>query len=283
MSLPPTYCKQPHDLIPFDSKCTHCELGVRLHKHNDRVLKTQEESKKNAPFKKKEPTLYSVGGAGPQFSDFSSIRLLVLSDFPGAYESDSNHLYPMYDSLKDQEPRRNGLLKRPNAGSFLRMALNLMYGLDTYNDCWITNALKCSPLDATPLESKHLKPCVSKWLSNDFYFFDTYLSSIPLLVCGNLAFSSLKLIYKSDSHWLSKLSFKDSRRRSDLFLGPHKRPLVVTFNPAPIARSIPSITTSFKSSRNLSLPSHNEWLYPPLPGSPVDLFIKDLHCLSSFF
>lgn len=285
MSLPPTYCKQLHDVIEFDPYCNHCELGQRLQKHNKRVLELeQKENKTNndTAYRKKESLLYSVGGAGPNFSDFSSIRLIILSDFPGSYESDSKNLFPMVDVLRDQVPRRNGLVKRRNAGSMLRFALNSMYNLDTYHDCWITNTLKCTPMDTTPLESKHVKPCVTKWLSNEFYLIDQYLPNTPLLVAGSLAFNSLKLLYKEDSVWLNKLSFKDSRRRSDLKIGPTKRPLVVTYNPAAIARSEPTITTSFKSSRKLSLPSHNEWLYPPLPGSPLSSFIKDLFMLSSF-
>lgn len=275
IELPRTYKKEEHQHIKFDRECRLCELGERVQRHNE-----EQEKQPRAKYKQKEK-VYSVGGAGPD--NLKDVKLIILSDFPGHYESSESNCFPMVDILQNQETRKKGLLKPRNAGSFLRMALSNMYDLNTYTDCWITNAVKCNPLDDTIKESSHLKKCNSKWLANEFSLLDEYCPTAPLLVAGTLAFKALSNIYPESKNLLKEYGFNGSRRRSDLILGTGSisRGTVVTFNPARIARSEPRIESSISSKFKLSVTS-NDWLYPPIPGSPVDLFIKDLRFLTPF-
>ena len=268
IDLPLTYKKQEHPCIKFNKACQLCELGQRVQRHNE-----EQQKQPRAKYKQKE-NFFAVSGAGP--NNLSDVKLIVLSDFPGHYESSESNLFPMVDALQNQELRKKGLLKPRNAGSFLRMALSNMFDLNTYTDCWITNAVKCNPLDDTIKESSHLKTCNSKWLANEFLLLDEYCPNVPLLVAGTLAFRALSNIYQDSKRLLQEYGFNGSRRRSLLL---RSRPVVVTFNPARIARSEPRIESSISSNSKLTVTS-NDWLYPPIPGSPVDLFIKDLRYLS---
>lgn len=276
INLPLTYQKQPHPSITFNNKCTKCSLGDRLQRHN---LEQDKSPSSKANYTKDKAKFFSVSGVGPD--DFDNVKLIVLSDFPGYYESHEDNLFNMVDILQNQNTRgKNGLLLKRNAGSFLRMSLNLMYGLDTYTDCWITNAIKCYPLDNKINELTHLKPCVNTWLANEFSIIESVCPSVPILVAGTLAFKALSYLFPDNKNLLSEYGFNGSRRRPDLKLNSHG--IVVTNNPARIARSEPRIETSVSHSKLKLSVSSNDWLYPPIPGSPVDLFIKDLQFLSLY-
>jgi len=286
INLPSTYKKQEHPYIPFNRQCELCGLGERIQRHNKEQEEEQEEEQEKKQEKysykngrkgnKEKPKFYSVSGVGPD--NLENIKLIVLSDFPGYYESSEDNLFNMVDIHQNQNYHKKSLVVKRNAGSFLRMSLNLMFGLDTYTDCWITNAIKCNPLEETVKESSHLKICNRKWLANEFSILEEYCPTVPILVAGTLAFKSLSNIFPHSKQLLDSYGFNSSRRRSNLIINSHG--IVVTHNPARIARSEPRIETSTSYSKGKLTVTSNDWLYPPLPGSPVDLFIKDLQFLS---
>lgn len=261
-----SYCKSgEHPLIKHNPDCAVCALGKNRIRHNEVHIEDE-----------KVPTQYSVGGAGPE--DLSKVRLIVISDLVGHYECLSNE--PMHDIRDDRDERKRGLLQALNAGAFMRMSLNLMYKLNTYSDCWITNAIKCNPNQLKPLENNHMRPCASQWLNKELHILDEYVPEVPILCAGSMAFKALCFIYKNESAHLSKIGHNNCRRRKDLKIGSH--PLVVTFNPAVAARSMPKIETEIKETKSGIHPCRNEWLFPQLPGSPVDKFIKDLYPLAQY-
>ena len=263
---PPSYNKQQHCLIKTDPACTVCELGKVRDRHNLEFVEAD----------KAENIEQAVGGAGPE--DLTQVKLIVISDFPGTYEARAGH--PMVDIRESRAERKKGLLTPLNAGAQLRMALQLMYGLDTYNDCWVTNALKCNPGARKPIENKHVKPCVQQWLSAELTILDKYCPAAPILVAGGQAFKAVLLLYKQEAIELKSYGLNGCRRRKGLMLGRH--PAVFTFNPAGAARSMPKIETEIASRNGKLVVKSNEWLYPPLPGSPTDKFIKDLHLLAPY-
>lgn len=260
------YCKSTeHPIIQHDKDCTHCALGHNRVRHNQ----VHAEEEKFIP-------QFSVGGAGPQ--DLTQVRLIVISDLVGHYESVSNE--PMHDVSADRESRKRGLLQPLNAGAFMRMSLSLMYGLDTYTDCYFTNAIKCNPNQLKPLENQHMRPCSKHWLEQELQLLDKYCPTVPILVAGSMAFKALCFIYKKEMETAAGIKHNNCRRRKDLMLNEH--PLVVTFNPAGAARSMPKIETEVKERKSGLWVTKNEWLFPQLPGSPVDKFVRDLYPLAQY-
>lgn len=252
-----------HPIIRHDKACVSCELGHNRVRHN----KVHEEEKNFVP-------QVSVGGAGPL--DLTEVKLIVVSDYPGYYESKISSGVPMVDASLEKDERRNGMLNSLNAGAFLRMTLRLMYGLDTYSDCWITNAIKCDTNQIKPQDIKHVKPCSKKWLSAELHCLDQYVPNVPILAAGFQAFKGVCHIY--DAPEIKNLGANNCRRRKGLMLGQH--PLVVTFNPATAARSMPKVITQTMTKKGRLVPTRNEWLMPFLLGSPGDKFLKDLHLLA---
>ena len=162
----------------------------------------------------------------------------------------------------------------------MRMALELMYGLDTYHDTWITNALKCDPGKRKPLESQHLKPCATQWLGSELALLNEYAPTVPLLIAGPQAFRALKILYPKETSRMKSLGFNGCRRRGDLRV--YSRPVVMCDNPARAARSEPKIETRVGYGKEGWKVTRNEWLYPTLPGSPIHSFIQDLKFLKPF-
>lgn len=260
-----SYCKSgEHPLFKHDSNCDKCDLGKNRIRHNS----VHASDKNFVPQS-------SVGAAGPE--DLDNIKLIVVSDLVGHYESISNE--PMHDISVDRPERKRGLLQSLNAGAFMRMSLNLMYKLDTYTDVVFTNAIKCSPNQLTPLES-HMRACGSHWLSAEMHLIDEYIPAVPMLIAGSMAFKAICHVYKEDARVLVERGHNNCRRRRDLFI--KDRPIVVTNNPVQAARSMPKIETATKKSKGLTVVTYNEWLYPQLPGSPMDKFIKDLYPLAKY-
>lgn len=266
MERPRTYLKQLHLTIKFDPKCVKCDLGKKREYYNNEAKKDTDKT-------------CAVGGAGPD--DLSQVKLICISDFPGHYESRQSTAHPLVDIIEETGERlKTGMLRSNNAGSFLRMALKIMYKLDTYNDCWVTNALKCDPGKNKPLFNTQVKPCSMLWLSTELYELDQHVPNCPILVAGNQAFKAICFLYKEESVYLEKLKLNGCRRRTDLTLGEH--PAIFTLNPARAARCEPKIETGLKTKHGQVYPTRNEWLYPPLPGSPLYSYIQDLQCLSPF-
>lgn len=268
-----TYHSDGHPIIGLDKHCVACTLGENNVAHNER----HEGEEKFTPH-------YAIPGAGPL--DLDKVRLIVISDYPGHYETQSQE--PMFDITRIREERKKnryqktgeGILHSRNAGCILRMSLNLMYGIDTYEECWITNALKCNPVKVTPHETKHLKVCALKWLSKELYYIDQFKPYIPILIAGNQAFKAMKYIYKDKENLLKEYGLQGCRRRTDIKLGEH--PAIFTFNPAVAARSEPRIETAIRENKGKTYITTNDWLYPLLPGSPLHKFIGDLSLLNPY-
>lgn len=258
-----SYLNNYHPVIKQDYDCAVCALGKNRIRHN----------KEHAEEDNFRPQS-CIGGAGPE--DLTEVRLIVISDYPGHYET--LHDEPMHDISRDREARKKGLLQSVNAGALLRMTLNLMYGLDTYEDCWITNAIKCNPNQLKAQENPHLRPCIAQWLNSELLTLSDYVPSAPILVAGKMAFKGVCRLYAAKQ--LEDIGLNNCRRRTDLKLGEH--PLVVTFNPAIAARSMPKIETKVSEKKGYTFVNENEWLFPLLPGSPMDNFIKDLHPLAPY-
>jgi uracil-DNA glycosylase len=258
-----TYPCKTHPIIESDLDCAACSLGDLRREHNVRAIAREESPQ------------WCVHGNGPE--DLSKVKLIVISDYPGAYEVKEG--YPMVDKFRDRPEVYRGKVQPRNAGNFLRRALHLMYGLDTYTDCWITNAVKCSPNKVSVIEGAHIKPCTNKWLTSEFQLLDLHCPQAPTLVVGTHAFRAIKHLYKSTSAQLDAQGVIGSRRKVHIING---RPFVFSFNPAIAARSEPRIETAVKQTSKGTYISTTDWLYPPLPGSPIDKFIKDLRLLADY-
>jgi hypothetical protein len=249
-----------HPDIPFDKDCNTCHIGRLRQEHNVRALEREE------------PPQYAIAGNGPV--DLNNIKLIVVSDYPGMYEVQRG--YPMVDKFDFKPDVIRGKVQPRNAGGFLRRALELMYGLDSYEDVWITNAVKCNPASTALVETKHVRPCVRKWLSNEMGILDKHCPRAPILSLGTQAYRALRYLYKDKANSL-EAGYTASRRKIH-WAGD--RPIVISFNPAIAARSEPRIETVVKETKKGVYISKTDWLYPPLPNSPVDRFIKDLRCLA---
>jgi hypothetical protein len=266
--LPSAYCNEPHPIIPIDAHCTLCPLGkVRNARNAAQALEDKPE--------------YSlvVPGAGPD--DLSQVRLIVISDFAGHYEASNGQ--PFFDTHKHMGATyKKGLVRPYNAGGYLRMMLGRMYGLDTYNDCWLTNALKCDPGKRKPLINVHVKPCALRWLRLELQHLDEVAPQVPILVAGGTAFESMKLLYKDQAQTLDNFKLNGCRRRTDIRLGKH--PAVFTLNPARPARCAPRLETEVRYSKGQYVVRKNEWINPELylPGSPGYSFVQDLLILREF-
>jgi hypothetical protein len=159
----------------------------------------------------------------------------------------------------------------------MRYSLERLFGLDTYNQVWMTNVIKCDPGAIKPQE-KHAKACCDTWFLNELSLLDTYIPEVPILVAGTLALKGLKYLFKELNHTMPSLN--DCRKRV-FHLGQH--PLVCTFNPAPIAKSEFRIETEVElDEANSYRVDKVEVLDPPIIGSPVWDFWNDLEYLRIF-
>jgi hypothetical protein len=265
-NLPSVYCGDKHPVIPIDKHCMHCSLGAVRENRNKQQENDAEYSQ-------------VVSGAGPD--DLSNIKLIVVSDFAGHWEAISG--YPFFDTHKASGERfKNGLLRAYNAGGYLRMVLSMLYGLDTYNEVWLTNALKCDPGKRKPLINTHVKPCVLRWLKLELEHITEVVPNVPILVAGTTAFEAVKLLYKEQESFLNSLKLNGCRRRKDIYLGTH--PAVFTLNPARAARCTPRFESEVKEVKGQYKVKTNNWIDPTLylPGSPNYSFIQDLLILQHF-
>lgn len=260
IDLPCRYRQQRHPTVPSDFSCTKCRFGLKQESKNDRDQQNN----------------VTVCGAGPD--DLSKIRLIVVSDYPGAYESDPQRGYPMVDNRI--RPRESDIPARLNAGGVIRWALSEMFGLDTYTDCWFTNAMRCNPNQNKPLEVD-LKACANAWGKTEIDILDQYVPTAPILIAGSLAFRSLKYLFPLDWKHVSSIGQNECRRRNDIRLGKH--PLVVTMNPAVAARAdMVTELTLRPDSRTGFTVAAGELVRPFMIGSPMWHLGRDLSYLEDF-
>jgi len=245
----------PPSKINFCSSCTRCSIGQE--KEND----------KNS---------LAVGGAGPE--DLTRVRLIVLSDHPGFYEE--RYRFPFVNKQEVQafEYESGKRKKKPdntqNAGYLMRYMIEQKFDIDSYNDCYLSNVIKCDPGKRT-IQDSHLRTC-SSWLRSEFIPLDEYCPKAPVLIAGTKAARAISYTFK-DFKSVNKGGINALRRRDDLRLG--SRPVVFTYNPAIIARSNRWIEIDVdKRSKRVK----KSRPYPFLPGSPLDFFNEDLELLRQY-
>ena len=203
--------------IPIDKSCSNCKLASN-----------------NA-----------VSGNGPE--DLSQIKLILISDYPGAYETEFGWPQVPNDWVAKQRDRKPKLPPRPNSGAFIRHMLNECFGLDTYTNMWTTNAVKCDP----NYENRKLKVadrimgiCSATWLKSELYTLDQIVPEVPILAAGSWALKAVRLVYPDT---VPVGGIDTLLRRSGLYAGRH--PLVCTYNPATYARSCGQIETSVRIAK----------------------------------
>lgn len=245
VNIPTSYGLEEHPLFKFNRGCNDCSLSCNK----------------------------AVGGSGPL--DLSLVKLIVISDHPGHYEAlrGFSMVNNQIQSKSDiNNNRRNEWL---NAGALLRMSLSNMYNLNTYNDCYITNVIKCEP-GKNNITANHLAVC-SKYIKEELNKFDIYCPTVPILIAGNKAFKGLKLLMPDLIS--TNYGLQDCRRRKGLYYNQH--PLVFTVNPAAVARSTFRIETEiYKYDDLIYVPTWKN--YPVLTGSPLNHWIEDLKFLSEY-
>ncbi len=253
------YTGQQHPKIHFDPKCEACALGKG--------------GSEETP---------AVGPGGP--NDLTKVKLIVISDHPGYYEM--KHGYPFYSNDGERVPKqdRNG---RPtslegwrNAGSLMRTSLEQMYQLDTYQEVWFTNAIRCDPGKEKKIGAPHLRACTSTWTINELSYLDEAVPNAPILIAGSEAFKSIEYWATEFFRELKKLGgLSACRRRDDLFWKRH--PVVFTYNPASICRNEARIEEDF-IQRGSILKVKAVRPLPVFIGSPLWMFANDLKFLDKF-
>lgn len=211
----PTYNGSQHKLIQFNRECNLCPLSCGE----------------------------GVGGAGPE--DLYKVKLIVISDYPGMYEVENG--YPFWDNVEKRTPsivgksKYKGKISLPgyhNAGGYLREILTNKFSIDTYSECWLTNALKCPKSykgNDKNITAKIRSKCISTYLKDELAILDEYVPNVPILIAGKEALASIRYICKNTYNQLtpgSKPTLRNLRRVKGKTLFNH--PLVFTVNPAQV-------------------------------------------------
>ncbi|MGG6281765.1 uracil-DNA glycosylase family protein [Leptolyngbya sp. AN03gr2] len=239
-----------HPVLPFSRTCKECPLSTGC----------------------------SVGGTGPD--DLSKVKLIVISDHPGYYETLKGYSQVPVYLVKEDGKRKSRLPERRNSGQFLRDLISDCFGLCHWSEVYYTNALKCDPLHKgrkiNVSEKQHLGICAGNWLRWELETLNQYAPTAPILVGGSIALKALQMLYPG----LPNGKLNDLRRREDLHAGEH--PVVVTFNPAAPARSEARLETEvgMKYKKPVLEVKNLQWWFPVLPGSPVWVFLKDIEPLA---
>lgn len=242
--IPTSYGLPEHPLFRFNRECSDCTLSC-----------------KNA-----------VGGSGPL--DLNLVKLIIISDHPGYYEKMRGFNF-VNNQVKIKGQTDDKKSEWLNAGALIRLCLVNMFGLNTYNDCYMTNVIKCEP-GKNNITASHLKIC-SKYIKEELATLDLYCPTAPILIAGNKAFKSLKELVPDLIS--SNYALQDCRRRQGLYYKAH--PLVFTVNPAAVCKSTFRIETEvYRYDDLIYIPTKKD--YPILVGSPVWMFCKDLELISKY-
>jgi len=238
--LPASYRQQPHPTIPFDRHCRACPYG-----------------KENA-----------VGGAGPD--DLTAVRLLVISDYPGHYEVQEGYPFVPKPPVYENDRRRKLRMSWANAGAALRYALGQL-GLNGYDDCWLTNVLKCSPAaESGKVRETELDTCTRLWLHQEVWQLHLVNPRLPIWLAGNQALAGFRRAFKP----FPKGGVNDFRRRVVYWL---EHPVVVTWNPATYCRS------EFRTPISHSQPNQVRPVFTDLiPLTPWEVYHRDWELLKPF-
>jgi uracil-DNA glycosylase len=251
-----------HPLLMFDRGCQSCALGRGE----------------------------AVGGAGPD--DLENLKLIVISDHPGHYESKIG--YPFYDNTPEREQRyqsalrdskkstsvyKAALLGTPNAGCLIRDLLREELGLNSYTQVWMTNVLKCNRKLNAPNLANEVKPCVTKWLATELRMLKSFEPKTPILIAGTLAYRGFKLV---DPIISKILPGKIENARQQVFYW-EEQPIVVTYNPVVVSDCVPRIETRIgRSASERAIVQTVKEIVPRIKGSPLDNYIEDILLLKKF-
>lgn len=175
----------------------------------------------------------------------SKAKLLVISDYPGAKESEL------------------GLNMVGRAGQLLRDALTNIVGLDAERDVYYANVIRCEPTDGPKSIGKSEVNACKKFTLEDIRNVDAKV----ILVAGNLAFQTiLAQVYTAEKDAESGFSLSKAHGSVYEHLG---KKYFVTWNPAHIEQ--------YKFKRRVGgtdrKPVYEDW-YPT--GSEPWVFIKDM-------
>lgn len=221
----------------------------------------------------------SISGRGPD--DLSQIKLILVSDYPGAYESEYGWPQVPNHWVTSQLKKQRKLPQPPNSGALIREILQSDFGLDSFTEVWITNALKCDPNSG----GRSLKPtdrqlgiCSSTWAQAEFARLDEIIPHVPILAAGSWALKLVRSIYRDRC---AVGSIDDLLREPNLLAGNH--PLICSYNPATYARSFGQIETSVSVNRRshaleiTNVSPLNHFLY-----TPIEIFKADLADLKQY-
>jgi uracil-DNA glycosylase family 4 len=241
--IPTSYGLEEHPLFKFNRECSDCSLSNK-----------------------------AVGGCGPL--DLTLVKLIVISDYPGFYEKAKGQVFVnnQIRNKNDTDDKRNEWL---NAGALLRSCLVNMFKLNTYNDCYMTNVIKCDP-GKNLVTANHLKVC-SKYIKEELNQLDLYCPKAPILIAGTKAFKSLKQLMPDLMS--TNYGLQDCRRREGLFYNDH--PLVFTMNPAACSKATMRIETEvYTYDKLVYVPTYTN--YPILEGNPINVFCRDIELLNKY-
>ncbi len=218
---------------------------------------------------------YAVGPGGPD--DLSRVKLIVISDYPGPYETQYGWPQVPNSYVLAQQKNRKRLKPFRNSGQLIRDKLSELFGLDPWSEVWFTNALRCDPnyggRKVAVSDTSHIRVCVETWLRNEMLKLSEVKPTVPILCAGGKAVVALKQLYGQQLP--SDLNLMNGRRRQGLVAGEH--PLVITFNPAAVARCEPRLETQIGVNRRTGLLEvHDLKFLPNLPGTPGWVFEQDL-------
>jgi uracil-DNA glycosylase len=241
-----TSYKYKHPNIAFNIYCNNCLLG----KNNKKGT--------------------AIGGAGP--IDLTKVKLIVISDYPTF--SDKFKGTPFTDNQKTFN-RTDEKAQWLNGAALLRTAIQNLYNLDSYTECWMTYVIKCEPGKNT-VKPEHLNICKNH-LQDELHWLNEQAPNAPILITGTKAFATMKNLLPNVIGRDSNL--QSSRRTILKYLG---HPICVTVNPNIISKCQFRIEEDvYEYNEDVFVSKYTN--YPILVGSPYWLFIKDLEILQPYF
>jgi hypothetical protein len=236
--------------IPHDDNCNACILG----KYNGLTENNIQSRAVNST--------YPI--------DLNDTKLIVISSHPGHYEEKYGMLMCPNDDLRKQDKKKNKVVRYRNAGSVLRYAIKNVLDLNPVTQVYYTNIVRCNPKKEKVLE-KHIKVCTGKWLKAEILIWSKHIPTVPILVAGTDAVRAMKTL--DPSFTLSGV--KEARRQVRQLFNTH--PATFTTNPASVA----SRQFRIESYKYGNVITRVEEL-PPLIGSPMWMFFKDIEVLKDY-
>lgn len=219
----------------------------------------------------------AVPSAGPD--NLAQVKLIVMSDYPGHYEVELG--WPQVpNSVAQAGKKASKLEKPPNSGQLIRDLLQELFSLDSYNDVWFTNAIKCDPnhgKDSIVVSDRVIKSCNKAWTSNELELLDKFVPTVPILAAGAKALKCLQFLYGTGC---ASGTISSNLRHTGLVVGTH--PLVCCHNPATYAKSVSFFEDSVKVSRTGKFEIASVYRSDSVIPAPMALFKDDLLLLKDY-